>query len=429
MKILSNWSLQTKIVVAVFGITALCCIPLSLFVYSRSMDESIEDAEEEASILVRRSSKMFLVSTRKFHEQFVAVEDRTEKEEVLRNWTKTISAIDRAVTADFGADRPRVVLTGSEEVYGHPPLGSETRVADGFEIRAAKALLAGETSYTELNGEIYRLAHPLWSQDHPGCAECHFGNVTGVDSDMSRQVLLGSVNAYVPMTGLRNRARNDAVFSVLVAISVFSICAGLLYVLLRHWVISPIRSCMKSAVALSNHDFDTRCPVRRNDELGSLSAALNRSIDNTRNLLEDKVFFYESILNTVPNAILVLNEDKTVAYANAAVDKYAGYGGGEIVGAPCDALGLAWCVSQRCMVELDGKGAGETTESVTTEDPETGRARELTVKTSVMRNRFGEKSGYVETVYDVTEEVEIKSRLRRFPEARGDRATRQRNCA
>ena len=414
MNVFSNWSLRAKILVAVFGITAMCCIPLSLFVYSKSMDESIEDAEEEASILVRRSSKMFLVSTRKFHKQFAAAGgDRAKKKEILDEWTKIILAIDRAVTADFGVDRPRVVLTGSESVYGYPPLGSELDIDEGFELRAAKAFVGGEKSYHELDGEIYRLARPLWSRDHPGCAECHFGNIEGVDADMSRQVLLGSVNAYIPMTGLRNRARSDALLSVFVAIIMFSICGALLYVLLRYWVITPVRACMNSAVALSRQDFDTRCPVRQEDELGNLAAALNRSIDNTRNLLEDKVFFYESILGTVPNAILVLNEDKTVAYANAAAARYANCTCEGAVGVPCGALALDWCHVDDCLVELDGSDGSERTESVTTEEPGTGRVRELTVKTSVMRNRFGEKTGYVETIYDVTEEVEMKTRLQR----------------
>ena len=155
---------------------------------------------------------MFMVSTKKFHDEFEKTKDAPleERERVLDDWSRTIYAVDEAVIHDFGEDVPRVRLTGDLETYGYKPLGEATKIISDFEREAAAKLVAGEPMVEVIDNTHLRVAAPLPAQAHIGCAECHIATVEGFNADMSQNPLLGTLNAYVPIKAKLAEARHNA---------------------------------------------------------------------------------------------------------------------------------------------------------------------------------------------------------------------------
>lgn len=106
-------------------------------------------AQEDARNQLERSTKMFLVSTEKFHKGFQETQDDpAARQKVLSDWSRTIFAVDEAVIADHGDDKPRVKLTGDAQVYGYRPLGTKTRLETPFKREAAARLVAGGRNWS-----------------------------------------------------------------------------------------------------------------------------------------------------------------------------------------------------------------------------------------------------------------------------------------
>jgi hypothetical protein len=96
---------------------------------------------------ISRSVEMFMVSTRKFHDEWQDSEgDPDRRSAVLKDWSRTIYAVVEAVIHNFGDGAPRARLIGDKEVVGYPPLGgNDTRIEIPFEEEAVRAFRRGET--------------------------------------------------------------------------------------------------------------------------------------------------------------------------------------------------------------------------------------------------------------------------------------------
>ncbi len=201
LKWLKNLGIKTKILAILFVLGIVVIGLYGTHIYRQAVDQALEKARADAQDLLSRSTQMFIVSTKKFHNDFQRTKnDPAERKRVLDDWSRTIYAVDDAVITDFGEDKPRVRLTGDKDVYGYRPLGDATKLLSSFEREAAKRLTAGESFIEVIDDTHLRVAAPLPAQAHIGCAECHYATVDGFDADMSRDQLLGSWNAYIPLT-------------------------------------------------------------------------------------------------------------------------------------------------------------------------------------------------------------------------------------
>ncbi|MCL1077979.1 hypothetical protein D5R81_09010 [Parashewanella spongiae] len=66
---------------------------------------------------------MFLVSSVKFNDEFTAETDQAKKAIIHADWTRTIRAIDTAVTNDFGNKQSRVRLFADPKFVQKASLG------------------------------------------------------------------------------------------------------------------------------------------------------------------------------------------------------------------------------------------------------------------------------------------------------------------
>ncbi len=240
---MKNWTLRTKMICTLLAIGAVTSSAFSIYFYTDSVTSVHEDAQATAGDLINRSVAMFMVSTKKFHEDFQRTANAPEeRKRILDDWNRTIFAVDEAVIHDHGADKPRVRLIGDEKVFGYKPLAKNdaTQIRIPFETEAAHALLKGADKHERIENDVYRIAVPLYSDVHAGCAECHFSVVESDKADMKRHILLGTLNAYVPLGSMMAHARLDAwKIAGFMVLSILILMAGIYFVLQR-LVVKPV---------------------------------------------------------------------------------------------------------------------------------------------------------------------------------------------
>ena len=395
--------LRTKVLVVLLIAGIISAAAYSSHIYRSSADEVVAKAHADADNLLQRSTMMFLVSTKKFHDEFQqAKNDPQQKKRVLDDWNRSILAVDTAVINDFGVENPRVKLTGDAAVYGYKPLGTATALESSFEKEAARKIAAGEPRVEQIDATHLRVAVALPSQAHVGCAECHFANVEGFQADMSRNQILGSLNAYIPLNAGMAQAKAKASTSMIYLILTIGGLVAVAYFFLNYAVVGPVRKCMTSVVALANRDFNKKCDVHSRDEIGKMAEAVNTSIDMTRNAfteIEAKVDFYEGILNAIPFPLSVTDNDMNWTFVNRTAEEVTGVKKADILGLQCSGWGADICNTERCGVCM-AKAAGGKARSHFTQPALPGNY--YIVDASFLYDRHGKKIGHVEVVQDIT---------------------------
>ena len=399
----NSLGLRTKVLATLLLTGTICVAVYSIRNYHSIVGEALDDSRAAADDLLARSTQMFIVSTKKFHDDFQRTKDNpSERQKVLDDWSRTIFAVDDAVITNFGDDKPRVKLTGDTTIYGYKPLGTATKLENEFERSAARRLAAGESRVEQIDDAYLRVAVPLPAQAHPGCAECHFATVEGFAADMSRNQLLGSLNAYVPLGANLQAARNEAWLSTLYLGLMMAAVVGVVYIFLNLRVVGPVRRCMASITALANRDFTKKCDVRSGDEIGRMAVAINQSIDTTQQAFEEidnKVVFYEGILDSIPFPLSVTDNDMQWTFINKAAENAAGCKKVDVLGKHCSGWGADICNTERCGVCLAKAQGGKARSEFT--KPELPGMQFVT-DASFLFDRHGQKVGHVEVVQDIT---------------------------
>ncbi|HON89951.1 MAG TPA: methyl-accepting chemotaxis protein [Sedimentisphaerales bacterium] len=241
-------TLRMKLVVLLIGLGCIVSLGYSLLTYRRAVAQAHIDAQTRAGELIDRSVQMFLVSTKKFHDAWQASQgDPTRQKEVLSEWTRTIFAVDEAVIHDFGQNTPRVRLIGDEQAVGYRPLGgSNTQIQIPFEREAVQALRSEQTRFQKLEDGVLRISVPLMAQAHRGCAECHFATVESLNANMEKEVLLGTLNAYIPMQGMLRLARDNAFAGIGGLAGIITALITAIYFFLSRYVVKPIHNITRS---------------------------------------------------------------------------------------------------------------------------------------------------------------------------------------
>jgi len=255
----------------------------AIYSYRTASQDALTQAQTEAGNLIERSAAMFLVSTRKFHDEFSrAAGDRERRARILQDWNRTIFAVDEAVISDHGETKPRVKLTGDKEIYGYPPSGTgATKIDNEFERMAAVRLAKGEPKVETVDADYLRVAIPLKSQSHRGCAECHFATHEGDQSDMTRDIVLGSLNAYVPLKQALATAHRGALASTGFAAGIIAMLIVAVSFFLTNSVVGPIKRAAAALrdIAQGEGDLTRRLEVRSEDEVGQLAKWFNQFVE------------------------------------------------------------------------------------------------------------------------------------------------------
>ncbi len=227
-------SMRGRLIAFVSVIGIVGAVVFSIFNYRQLHSVVDKHVEDTANELLSRSVEMFMVSTRRYHDAYAAAKTDEERERLTEDWSRSIEAVDLAVIHDFGEGKNRVRLIGDEEIFGAKPLGKgTTKIEIPFERRASKELLAGKPMVRTIEEGHLRIAVPLWSDHHPGCAECH-----GVPVDQHK--LLGTLNAYLPLDEHANLANSKTLQAIAFVVGILAVLTGSIAWFATRYVVKPI---------------------------------------------------------------------------------------------------------------------------------------------------------------------------------------------
>ncbi len=228
-------NITQKLGLVLGGVGLLMTGCLAAYLVHSSIDQAETRARTKGMELIERSAEMFMVSTRKFHDIYTNAPTDLYKKGALADWSRTVAAVDTAVINDFGTNKPRVRLIGDLAITGVKPLGTDAiKISTPFEERALKDIMAGKEVVEELADGYYRVAVPLLNNMHPGCAECHEISTSG-------RIVMGSVNAYVPLRADYAEARKQAVtIGAAVCLAIVALVA-LIGLLINRFMVKPVK--------------------------------------------------------------------------------------------------------------------------------------------------------------------------------------------
>ncbi len=176
------------------------------------------------------------------------------------------------------------------------------------------------------------------------------------------------------------------------------VLALLLGILLTRSLTVPIGRGVDFAKAVSDGDFDATLDLHQKDELGVLASYLNTAFRK----VSDKVYWYESVLDSIQFPLSVTDMDMKWTFVNKAALEATGLGREEVLGQPCSNWGAGICKTERCGIECLRRGETESG----FHQAETNR--NFQVNSSYLLDRSGEKVGHIEVVQDVTEAQELR---------------------
>lgn len=242
-------SAKKKIIISLL-ITALISIICFSILISYTSGENLKiESRNKAMNLAQRTVQMFVVSTKSFYADWEKYEGDIEaRKRILKDWTRTIFAVDKAVTHNFGEGKDRVRLVADKSLLGYPSLGGKnTKIEKEFEREYLKRLLAGDKQVLETTFTSLRLALPLPSSAHPGCVTCHVANIEGVKAttkDHPRIVkpfLLGSLNVYIPLVKAKEETKNFALKLTGALILILVVLFFVIFIYMDKLIISPFK--------------------------------------------------------------------------------------------------------------------------------------------------------------------------------------------
>ena len=283
---MKNWSLKTKVVMILLTVVIMSGVGFSVMMFRGAQKLIFNYGSTEAQNQIDRTIKMLMVTTTKFHQDFQKARESGKVDTLLalEDWSRTKTALNDALSHDFGEGATRVRLIGDTTIFGIEPFGAKdkTGIQTAFEQEAAEEIKKGRDRVEVIKDGFMRVAVPLVSQAHAGCAACHQGLRKGLDSDLKQNIILGTLNVYVPMQKTIAELRTFALGIVYNIILLLMLVAAILYYFLNRSVTAPIQRAMHFVQQIAQGDLSGNLHFQQRDEFGVLAESMNTMAENMR---------------------------------------------------------------------------------------------------------------------------------------------------
>ncbi len=111
----------------------------------------------------------------------------------------------------------------------------------------------------------------------------------------------------------------------------------LLSMLITQWVTRPLKNLVLATDRIASGQFDYQLPSRANDEIGVLALSFNRMVAELEKTTVSKDYIND-ILDSMNDALLVLEEDGSIRTFNPKLPALTGYSEQDLIGKPIDML-------------------------------------------------------------------------------------------
>jgi methyl-accepting chemotaxis protein len=149
---------------------------------------------------------------------------------------------------------------------------------------------------------------------------------------------------------------------------------------------------MLADAAVHEH-FDVRADeTRHNGDFRKVVEGVNNTLDT----VVTKVYWYNSILDSIPFPISVTDMDLNWTFVNKAVEDLTGLKRENVIGSQCQQWGADICGTEKCGVCMLRNG------KPTSYFKQPGENKNFQVDTSYIKNASGESIGHIEVIQDVS---------------------------
>ncbi len=169
---------------------------------------------------------------------------------------------------------------------------------------------------------------------------------------------------------------------------------------LSRQIVKPLYRLVGVSQSLADGNFEIRANLDSKDEFGMAGRFIDRAFD----IVVDKMYWYEGMLDAIPFPVSVTDMDMRWTFINKKAEKTVGRTRKEVLGLQCHNRNGKICNTNRCGTVLLRKGI---TTSIF-ENTETDRHYQI--DTAWLRNMKGEKTGHVEIVQEITEARRLKKK-------------------
>lgn len=173
---------------------------------------------------------------------------------------------------------------------------------------------------------------------------------------------------------------------------------GVALFLLATSIIRPVKALRDAAELIARGDFLHRAKVLSADEVGQTADSINHAFDK----VADKIFWYESILDSIQFPLSVTDLDMNWTFVNKSALQITGAKREDILGKQCSNWGADICNTERCGLACLRRGIHESTFH------QPGLDRDFKVNAYFLQDRNGQKIGHVEVVQDITEANDLR---------------------
>ncbi len=135
----------------------------------------------------------------------------------------------------------------------------------------------------------------------------------------------------------------------------------------------------------------------RAEQFEGNSRKLLEGVNETLDVMAEKIFWYEQILDSIPFPLSVTDNDMNWTFVNRPVEKFLGVRRAEVIGKQCSNWGAAICKTKDC-----GVNRLRQNELVTIFQQQD---RDFRVESSYLANKKGERIGHIEVVQETSAET------------------------
>ncbi len=126
--------------------------------------------------------------------------------------------------------------------------------------------------------------------------------------------------------------KNIILLSLLVSMAASLGLGTILYLVIGH-IVKPIGDLTLAAASVGKGDLSPRVAIKSRDEIGQLANAFNQMAADLEMTTVTRDYM-DSILETMPGALIVVNPDARIITTNRSACRILGYAKGELIGAP-----------------------------------------------------------------------------------------------
>ncbi len=148
--------------------------------------------------------------------------------------------------------------------------------------------------------------------------------------------VLGVTRVALPTTEIE-KIKGSTVSTIVMGMLIAALAVITAAAVITRMITHPVRQVTRAAVRISSGEFGLRVPIQSNDELGRMGQAFNKmsaSLQETLKAMSDEKNKLETILETLPDGVILTDARGGVLHSNRAAQNIFGFEGSAVKGKP-----------------------------------------------------------------------------------------------